>query len=408
MKWQQIKQLKKVKLEANEKSEMRDFLSVRIGSDARHTYRNSFLHFNLFHKRNMFAGILAFIILLTGGGTSYAAEAAIPGDILYPVKIEVNEKVMTALAHKEEKLADWSARQAERRLEEANKLAEHGRLNSDNSAHLAKQLKKHLEKTDDLVKKLEEKGNIQAAAQINAHLRDLLLAHIQANQTSTTTTSTVVTATTTPHIIVTASTTVSTSTKDLDDDDEDDDKWEHNKLNWGKLQKEIKIQLASSTAWQVNLENKISTSTVQDYFKAKAAAGVKKAAENKLEEVNKYFEHKQNQLSAAEKTVVQNKLTEAKNVKTQADQKLNDKKYSEAFELYTQSMTLAQQAKSLIQEAKKDDITATSTKKWFVDDEDEHTSSTKRISDDEDRNEGQKNKNKDNKQNQEREDEDRD
>lgn len=283
MKWQQIKQLKKVKLEANEKSEMRDFLSVRIGNDTRHTYRNSFLHFNLFHKRNMFAGILAFIILLTGGGTSYAAEAAIPGDILYPVKIEVNEKVMTALAHKEEKLADWSARQAERRLEEANKLAEQGRLNSDNSAHLAGQLKKHLEKTDDLVKKLEEKGNIQAATQINAHLRDLLLAHIQENQTSTTTTSTVSTATTTQNIIVTASSTVSTSTKDMDDDDENDDKWEKNKLNWDKLKQEIKSQFKYLQEKHTN-ENNATTGTkklLDDAYEEKNEGQKNKNKDNK-------------------------------------------------------------------------------------------------------------------------------
>lgn len=365
MKWQELKKLKKIKLQPNEKKDLRRLLSVRITGESRHIYQKSFLHFNLFNRKNMFAGILAIILLITGGGTTYAAEGSIPGDILYPIKIEVNEKLLSALTLKEEKKADWSVRQAERRLEEAAKLSDSGKLNAENNSFLADKLKEHLDKTNHLVKKLEDKGNIQSATKIQSHLRYLLLAHIQANQDSTTTTSTVSTATTTPNIIVTASTTLSTSTRDIEeDDDHDDDKWKEGKFNWGKLKKEIKSQLASSTIWETNLQNQISTSTVQDYFKAKAAAGVKKAAENKLEEVNEYYEDKKDSLSAEAKLAVQTKLNEAISAKTEADQKLTDKKYTEAFTLYNKSMGLAQQAKSLIQytkEKNRDNIT-TSTR----------------------------------------------
>lgn len=392
MKWQELKKLKKIKLEANEKTDLRCFLSVRIASDSRHIYQRSFLYFNLFNRRNMFAGILAIILLITGGGTSFAAEGSVPGDILYQIKIEVNEKVLSALTFNEEKKADWSTRQAERRLEEANKLAEGGKLNSKNNTFLADKLKEHLDKTNDLVKKLEEKSNIQAAAKINSHLKYLLLAHMQVNQTSTTTTSTISTATTTPNIIVTASTTVNTSTTHIDDDEDEDEKenkWKDNKFNWGKLQKEIRSQLASSTVWETNLQNQISTSTVQDAFKARAASGLKNAAENKLTEANKYFENKKDKLSAENKLIVQTKLNEANAVKTEADQKLTDGKYVEAFVLYNKSMRLAQDAKSLIEYAKKkhkkdEGNNTTSTKKYFEeDDEDENSTSTMRISDDE-------------------------
>lgn len=408
MSWNKIKQLKKIKLEAEEKNSIRDFLSVRIGMDERHIYHKPFLIFNLFKHKTMFAGILAVIILLTSGGTTFAAENALPGDVLYSVKTHVNEKVMEVLARNDEKKADLSTRLAERRLDEADKLSVKGKLNPDNSAQIAEQLKKHLDKTNELVKKLEEKGNIQAASRVNAHLKHLLLAHENDDDdedddddddnTTATSTPPIVTASSTPSTVTTASSTTSTSTTNLkDDDDEDDDGWKKDK--WSKLRKEIKIQIASSTIWEINIKNKFTSSTVDVNFKAQAAAGVKKAAENKLDEVQKYFDHKKDNLSAENKTEVQKKLNEALSTKSKADQKLAGEQYVEAFSLYHESMKKAQEAKLLIEHVKKekkDNSTASSTKKWFEDDDDKTSSSTKNNFDKDDdkkeRSESRKNK----------------
>ena len=37
--------------------------------------------------------LILIIILIIGGGASFAAEQAVPGNLLYPVKISINEKV---------------------------------------------------------------------------------------------------------------------------------------------------------------------------------------------------------------------------------------------------------------------------------------------------------------------------
>lgn len=67
----------------------------------------------------------AFVIggLLLGSTVSFAAENTVPGDILYPIKIHVNESVLSAIAVTPQAKADWSVTQTERRLQEVEKLA---------------------------------------------------------------------------------------------------------------------------------------------------------------------------------------------------------------------------------------------------------------------------------------------
>ncbi len=351
MRWQELRKSRKIKLKAKEKSAIRDFLRVRIVGDVRHISYNPFIYINLFNHKTMLASIIAAILLLTGGGTSLAAESSVPGDILYPIKTEVNERVIEVFKRNEEKRADWSARQAERRLEEANHLLEDGRLTPANSAFLTEKFKEHTEKTNELVKKLEEKGNIKAAAKISAHLKYMLSEHFDDNPTTTSTVNTTITASTT------------TSTGNM-----------YGKLNWGRIKKEIRTQFTSSTVWEEHLKDRISTSTIKDSFKADAAAGVKNAAENRLAEIKKYYENKKGELDADAKTDIEAKIKKAEDVKADADLKLKDGKYMEAFLLYHRSMELAQQTKSLIhrylaQERRDDRITATNTPRLLNDDD---------------------------------------
>lgn len=58
-----------------------------------------------------------------GSSVSFAAEGTLPGDILYPVKIYVNESVLGAVAVTQKAKAEWGIALVERRLEEIEKLA---------------------------------------------------------------------------------------------------------------------------------------------------------------------------------------------------------------------------------------------------------------------------------------------
>ena len=91
--------------------------------------RSPFISFNFLSFKFMPIAIL--LIVLLGGGVSFAAEGALPGDALYPVKVGVNERVRAALALGLEADAEWNVRQIERRLEEAEELSAEGELNAE-------------------------------------------------------------------------------------------------------------------------------------------------------------------------------------------------------------------------------------------------------------------------------------
>jgi hypothetical protein len=44
----------------------------------------------------MFISIITGISVLFSGGASFAAETSLPGELLYPIKIYVNESVQSA------------------------------------------------------------------------------------------------------------------------------------------------------------------------------------------------------------------------------------------------------------------------------------------------------------------------
>jgi hypothetical protein len=85
----------------------------------------------------VFAGAFALLLLITsGGGAAYAAEGSLPGDLLYPVKVDVTEPVVTALTPRGKAQITWRLAIARRRLAEAHALAVAGRLASSTEAAL--------------------------------------------------------------------------------------------------------------------------------------------------------------------------------------------------------------------------------------------------------------------------------
>ena len=114
----------------------------------------------------------AFLILalLVGGGTSYAAQGSLPGEILYPVKVNVNENVETALALTPQAEAKTQASLVTTRLNEAATLAAEGKLNASTSAQLNNNLQRHYEAAQKASDKAAANGNLAAAAEAHATL----------------------------------------------------------------------------------------------------------------------------------------------------------------------------------------------------------------------------------------------
>jgi hypothetical protein len=115
---------------------------------------------------NITASVL--IAVLLGGGTSLAAEGAVPGDVLYPVKTVVNENMVSAVTVTTEGEAQWRARLAERRLEEAAELVAEGKFDAEIEARLTSDIQKHLTRAHDEVKTLESEGEYEQALEIRS------------------------------------------------------------------------------------------------------------------------------------------------------------------------------------------------------------------------------------------------
>ncbi len=173
----------------NEKRALRERLAayakfhpVRMEESARLLGQKSpFYDFSLllFLRKRTMPIVLILALMFGGGGVSYAAEGAVPGDALYPIKVSVNETVRDLATLSPEAKADWAARLVERRLEEAEKItAETGALTPAAQDVIEEKIERHIERLETHLSRVEEKKNVAGAAEISAKLEITLRAHI--------------------------------------------------------------------------------------------------------------------------------------------------------------------------------------------------------------------------------------
>ena len=132
-----------------------------------------------FNTQHMYAKIATILILLSGSGTVFAAENTIPGDPLYPVKVNINEPVRGALAVGAEAKANWATEVAERRLDEASRLAVHGTLSTSTEANLEARFTAQTEKIKEQIAKLQADGKTEIASGLSTRLESAIQIHSQ-------------------------------------------------------------------------------------------------------------------------------------------------------------------------------------------------------------------------------------
>ncbi len=133
---------------------------------------------------NLFAYIAKpiplFSILLTLGmgiGTTYAADTALPGDVLYPVKIYINEEVRGLVAISDEDRAQWAVDRAQRRLDEASRLVALGALNSEIRAGIESDFSQSFDRVQKRILVLTSSGNDDVAFEMSSRFESALRAH---------------------------------------------------------------------------------------------------------------------------------------------------------------------------------------------------------------------------------------
>lgn len=118
--------------------------------------------------------IALLIALLLVGGVGVAAGQSEPTDALYPVKVNVNERLGTAFSFGAEARAERELTLADRRLFEAETLAASGTLDAEARTRIEENFRLHAERTQEIIRELEAKGETEAAATVSADFRNTL------------------------------------------------------------------------------------------------------------------------------------------------------------------------------------------------------------------------------------------
>lgn len=121
---------------------------------------------SFFSYRSMYLmPALAIILLVSGAGTSYYAQNALPGDTLYGVKTGVNENVESLFAISPEARAQVDLKQVSTRLDEAEKLSVAGNLTEVQSQAIQANFSKKVESLNKNLEKVKQKGDSKKVAE---------------------------------------------------------------------------------------------------------------------------------------------------------------------------------------------------------------------------------------------------
>ena len=178
-----IKILKSISLSQKEKDVLRykieQFISFNPIRGEVHIPKKSF-YFSIFTFRTLAKGVslvLIALIVVGGSGVSYASTDALPGDKLYNVKINVNEKIEEKLAFSTEAKVTVQTQKVERRLTEAQKLVEKKDLSPEKKEIVKTNLEKNVSEVAESIENLKNEGKIEEALETTSKITPVLEAH---------------------------------------------------------------------------------------------------------------------------------------------------------------------------------------------------------------------------------------
>jgi len=178
-----INKAKEVRLSAEDKAQVRENLVTFMNKEVEGVRNEELVRHSNWHPKIWFSfarvPAMAVLSVFLVTGVSFAAEGSLPGDTLYPVKVNFNEEFQSLIAFSPESKARFEIKRAERRLEEVERLALHNKLETHWKGNLEVRLEKQIERASKHVAMLEEKGELRKAALINDRLEVVLSVHGQ-------------------------------------------------------------------------------------------------------------------------------------------------------------------------------------------------------------------------------------
>ncbi len=180
-----IEDLKKLSLTRDDKELILSNLENYIDKGRRTDLSSQFSWFVYLSKRQ-YVYVALVVLLFTGSGLVFASNNSLPGDLLYPVKINIAEKIEGATMIGQEAQINWQTEKLNRRFEEVEVLAAQGKLNKSNRILVENNLNKTastLEKViqDDEATSTEEMDETKTTIGLQVSAHNQILQKIQNN-----------------------------------------------------------------------------------------------------------------------------------------------------------------------------------------------------------------------------------
>lgn len=171
---EKIEKIKKeIRLDESAKEAARHKLSLWMSQnplpDAPDTA--TLFHLIFVRKLKFYAASFGLLLILSGTATSLAAERSLPGDALYPLKVNVTEPLREAVAITKSAKSNLQLQKVNRRLEEAERLAAQGRLDSEKRSQIEKGLASAQAKADSVLAGVTDTEKARATSEIEAVLK---------------------------------------------------------------------------------------------------------------------------------------------------------------------------------------------------------------------------------------------
>ncbi len=117
------------------------------------------LHLNSLYVRSL-AGVFAVVMIV---GVPFIAERSMPGDVLYPVKVQFNEELRSSLSLSPYAKVAWETERLERRLAEARLLASEGKFTQEAEDKVAQAVKDHTDAAQREIAQIRQNDSDEAA-----------------------------------------------------------------------------------------------------------------------------------------------------------------------------------------------------------------------------------------------------
>lgn len=153
------------------------FFSICLGMPA--VAREKVVDIYVYVRKNRLAysALVTCLILVLVAAPAFASQSSLPGDILYPLKIGVVEKVEDIFTFRSEEKARIAVKHAIARAAEAERLIAQGKIDAARVAALNTQIAYNAKIAQEKIDQLKIQGKIDAAIKISSDYESKLAEH---------------------------------------------------------------------------------------------------------------------------------------------------------------------------------------------------------------------------------------